>query len=94
MSQHFGGIPFAFANACQVTATILAPITVVKRNSKMSFRSVTEVLLVLAVLLWGYVGWVLSEDGMLPRKAVTWLLRLWNGSKTYIDEWANNYPQE
>jgi hypothetical protein len=75
-------------------ATILAPITVAERTSKMSFNSVTEVLLVLAVFLWGYVGWVLNEDGMLPRKAGAWLLRLWNGSKTYIDGWANNYPQE
>jgi hypothetical protein len=56
--------------------------------------SVTEVLLVLAMFLWGYVVWVLNEDGMLPRKAGAWLLRLWNGSKTYIDGWANNYPQE
>jgi hypothetical protein len=75
-------------------ATILAPITVAERTSKMSFNSVTEVLLVLAVFLWGYVGWVLNEDGMLPRKAGAWLLRLCNGSKTYIDGWANNYPQE
>jgi hypothetical protein len=75
-------------------ATILAPITVAERTSKMSFNSVTEVLLVLALFLWGYVGWVLNEDGMLPRKAGAWLLRLWNGSKTYIDGWANNYPQE
>jgi hypothetical protein len=56
--------------------------------------SVTEVLIVLALFVWGYVGWLLNEDGMLPRKGRVWLLRLWNGSKAYIDGWANNYSQE
>jgi hypothetical protein len=62
----------------------------------MSFDcvSVTEVLLVLAVFLWGYIAWVLNEDGMLPHKGWAWLLRLWNGSKAYIDGRANNYSQE
>ena len=27
-------------------------------------------------------------------QAGAWLLRLWNGSRTYIDGWANDYPQE